>query len=229
MLVINSFDFSLNGLNSSILFKSSINESRFGCFSNSWISLFTISLRLESSFWTAEWGIPWAFCNQHYRDEFPRTSRFVRFDGRRMFLLRNETDPDVHDANSAWVRLAVFLGIGILCNRNPLQSSCIPFSQYKPQVKCWKKRLRGIVFDRTAILFSERISDCTNVPYFGEHSKYFCTPRFWVYPDRIELLPDIDWRTSGSRLWKTRTACPFWDFFNPLWMTECRSWAFPMW
>ena len=31
MLVINSFDFSLNGLNSSDLFKSCINESLFGC------------------------------------------------------------------------------------------------------------------------------------------------------------------------------------------------------
>ena len=30
MLVINSFDFSLNGLNSSVLFKSCINESLFG-------------------------------------------------------------------------------------------------------------------------------------------------------------------------------------------------------
>ena len=50
--------FSLNGLNSSILFKSSINESRCGWFSNCWISLFTISLRSESSFWTVEWSIP---------------------------------------------------------------------------------------------------------------------------------------------------------------------------
>ena len=37
MLVINSFDFSLNGLNSSVLFKSSIKESRFGCVSNCWV------------------------------------------------------------------------------------------------------------------------------------------------------------------------------------------------
>ena len=40
MLVINSFDFSLNGLNSSVLFKSSIEESRFGCVSKCWNSLF---------------------------------------------------------------------------------------------------------------------------------------------------------------------------------------------
>ena len=29
------------------------------------------------------------FCNHHYRDEFPRASRFVRFDGRQMFSLRD--------------------------------------------------------------------------------------------------------------------------------------------
>ena len=40
------------------------------------------------------------FCNQHYRDEFPRTSsdefprtsRVVRFDGRKTFLSRDEID-----------------------------------------------------------------------------------------------------------------------------------------
>ena len=95
ILVINSFDFSLNGSNSSVLFKSFINESRFGWFSNCWISLFTFSLRLESSFWTVEWGKRWTPSSTLPRqvsfvsDEFPRTSRFVRFDGRRMFSLRD--------------------------------------------------------------------------------------------------------------------------------------------
>ena len=36
-----------------------------------------------------------------------------------------------------------------------------------------KERLRGIVFDRTAILFFERASDCTNILYFGELSIFF--------------------------------------------------------
>ena len=51
-----------------------------------------------------------------------------------MFSLRDWKDPDVHDANSAWVRLAVALGIGVLCSINPLQSSCTPLSQYMSQV-----------------------------------------------------------------------------------------------
>ena len=59
MQVINSFDFSLNGLNSSVLFKSFVNESRFGWFSNCWISLCAIALRFESSSWTVDWGIRW--------------------------------------------------------------------------------------------------------------------------------------------------------------------------
>ena len=46
--------------------------------------------------------------------------------------------------------------------------------------------MRVIVFDRTAILFFERASDCTKILYFSELSMYFCTPRFGVCPDRIE-------------------------------------------
>ena len=57
-----------------------------------------------------------------------------------------------------------------------------------------------IEFDKTAILFCERASNCTNILYFGELSKYFCTLRFWVCPDRIGLLPDLLWRPSGSLL-----------------------------
>ena len=197
---------------------------------------FTISLRLESFFSELLSEVYLEFCDQHYRDEFPRTSsdefprtsRFVRFDGRRMFSLRDGKDPDVHDANSAWVRLSVTLEIGKLCSMTLLQSSCAPLSQYTSQVKCWKERLHGIVFDRTAILFSERASDCNNLLYFGELSNYFCTLQVSVYPDRIELLPDFDWRTSGSLLWKTRTASPFWDFVLPEsihtgWCSTCRE------
>ena len=114
-------------------------------------------------------------------------------------------------SNSAWVRLAVTLEIGVRCSITLRQSSCIPLSQNISQVKCWKERLRWIVFDRTAILFSERVSNCTNTLYFGEFSKYFCTPQFWIYPGRTELLLASDGCTSGSRLWITRTACPSWD------------------
>ena len=32
-------------------------------------------------------------------DEFPRTSRSVRFDGRRSFSLRDQKDLDVHVSN----------------------------------------------------------------------------------------------------------------------------------
>ena len=40
-------------------------------------------------------------CPRDTSDEFPRSSRFVRFDGRRMFSLRDWKDFDVHVANLA--------------------------------------------------------------------------------------------------------------------------------
>ena len=40
-------------------------------------------------------------CAREVSDRFPFTARFVRFDGRRTFALRDWKDPDVHDANSA--------------------------------------------------------------------------------------------------------------------------------
>ena len=51
---------------------------------------------------------------------------------------------------------------------------------------CW------IVFDEIASLFSERVSNCTNTLYFGEFSKYSCTPQFYVFPGRSGLLLDSD-------------------------------------
>ena len=70
--------------NSSVLFKSSINESQFGWFSNCWISFlrFPCDKSLLSELLSE---VYLEFCNQRYRDkfpctEFPRTSRFVRFD-----------------------------------------------------------------------------------------------------------------------------------------------------
>ena len=40
-------------------------------------------------------------CPRKVSDGFPCTSRFVRFDGRWIFSLRDEKDPDVHVANLA--------------------------------------------------------------------------------------------------------------------------------
>ena len=111
MLVINSFDVSLNGLNSSVLFKSSIKSPGSGD-----------SRTVESVFWRFPCDssllsgrlseVYLEFCNQRYRDRFPCTyladilrdacdvgprevsdwfpctSRFARFDGRWIFSLR---------------------------------------------------------------------------------------------------------------------------------------------
>ena len=58
MLRFNSFDFSLNGLNFWCFSKSAFSDSRFGCVSNWWISLLTVSLRMSSCFGTVESGRP---------------------------------------------------------------------------------------------------------------------------------------------------------------------------
>ena len=63
----------------------------------------------------------WSPCNRFEsprtsRYWSPRTPRFVSFDGRRMFSLWDYEDPDVHVANSAWVRFfAVTSEIETLC------------------------------------------------------------------------------------------------------------------
>ena len=57
-------------------------------------------------------------------------------DGRWIFSLRDWEDPDVRIAKLTQVRRALTFGIDVLCSFNPLQSSCIPLSQYKSQVVC---------------------------------------------------------------------------------------------
>ena len=59
---------------------------------------------------------------------------------------------------------------------------------------------RVIEFDRIAISFSEQASRSTNILYCGELSKYVCTVRFSVCPDRFQLLSDLVEHPSGSRL-----------------------------
>ena len=72
---------------------------------------------------------------------------------------------------------------------------------------------RCTLFDRIAIPFSETASNCTHILYCDKLSKYAFSVRFWVCPDRIQLLSDLVEHPSGSRLWRTLTACPFWGFF----------------
>ena len=54
----------------------------------------------------------------------------------------------------------------ILCGIVHLQSSCIPLSQYKSQAVCRRRRLRVIVFDKTALLSSDQVLSCTNTLCF---------------------------------------------------------------
>ena len=57
-----------------------------------------------------------------------------------------------------------------------------------------------IEFDRIAIPFSEQAWNYTNILYYDELSNCVCTERFWVYPDRAQLLSELVEHPSGSRL-----------------------------
>ena len=70
---------------------------------------------------------------------------------------------------------AVILGGDVLCSRNPLESSCIPLSQYKIAGRVLK---RAIACDRVATLFFERASDCTLFAAF-----FVNYPRIFVHLD----------------------------------------------
>ena len=102
MLVINSFDLSLNGLNSSVLFKSSLNESevilellnqsfddflaiRVFCLDGwvryTWNSVINVTATSFPDILRDACDV----CPREVSDKFPCTSRLVRFDGRWIF------------------------------------------------------------------------------------------------------------------------------------------------
>ena len=149
------------------------------------------------------------FYGQRCRNKFPRNFCPMRFGGLRIFLLLEQVDPVVHFANSASVQLKATVEIGTLCGIAHLQSSCTPLSQYKSQVVCCRERLRAIVFDKIAVLSSDRASNSTNIQYFDEVFMYFCMVRSLACPSRNEFLSCFVHRPSGSLQCKTLIACLF--------------------
>ena len=97
---------------------------------------------------------------------------------------------------------------------------------------CRKERLRAVEFDRTAILFFERASDCTNCLHVGELSHVF------LYTAILGLFRSY-WTSSRSSLaYIGFTAVKNTDCLSflrlplgigPLLITECISSAFLMW
>ena len=126
----------------------------------------------------------------------------------------------------------VTLEIGVHCNSTLLQSSWKPLSQYISQVMCWKERLRWIVFDRTAILFSERASNCTKDTVFWWTLQVLYTAFLGfsrIVLDFFQILIGVH-RVHGSEkhgLPVSLETLP--TRMNPHWMMECMSWAFPTW
>ena len=138
----------------------------------------------------------------------------MRFGGLRMFLLLDQVDPVAHFANSASVQLEAPWRLIYLMEKLLLNLHAYRFSQYKSQVVCCRERLRVIVFDKNAILSSERALNCTQYTVFWWGLQVFLYGvRSLACPSRIEFLPCCDHRPSDSLQWKTRIACPLWDFF----------------
>ena len=132
--------------------------------------------------------------------------------GHKMFLRLVLVDLVDHCANSLWLQHAAILGLSFPCGIVPPSSSCLPLSQCTPQAVCWWERLPVTVFDKIAILSSERSSNCTRIQYFYRVSKYFCVEWSLDCSSRMESPPYFDRRPSGSQ-WKTQIAYPFRDFF----------------
>ena len=79
----------------------------------------------------------------------------------------------------------------ICCSKVLPLFSCKPPYRYKSLAVCQKEWLHAIEFDRIATPFSDQALNCTNILYCDELSKCVCTVRFWVCPDRMQLLSDL--------------------------------------
>ena len=156
-----------------ISFKSSTNESPCG-----WFSKCTCSQRFRDKFQCTCWLS--SRCLRHVSSRNERQVALyltlVRFGGSEDFL-----GSRLEGSCYPCCKLDVITPRGNLGNWCTLrykssQSSCIPLSQYKSEVVCWKRQLRAIGFDRSEIFSFERASDCINILYFAEFSKCCCTP-----------------------------------------------------
>ena len=65
--------------------------------------------------------------------------------------------------------------------------------------------------------------NCTKIPYCDEISKCACTVRFWVYPDRIQLLFWSGWMSIGFTAVKN-TDCLFFLLLRPLGSIHFEEW-----
>ena len=171
MSAISSCDFSLNMLISFVCLKSWRKDSLFGWVSNFSINFLILSLRICFAVQLQK-ELYQEFCNPRCCSRSPRNS-LIRCKLVNRF------------ANLVWVQLVALLELsepfGIA---HPL-SSCIPLSQCKQLVVCRRGRLHATLFGKIAILSLVRVSNCTNIPYFDEVSKYFCMEQSSALSSRV--------------------------------------------
>ena len=132
-----------------------------------------------------------------------------------MFSLQNWKDPDVHDTNSAWVRLfAVILEIDTLCCTILLCNFLYTTFSMHITGKCCNRWLRWIVFDRTAILVSEQPQITPIFCIFVYFPMIFVHCNSGIRQVVLEFLC-ADQRTSDLRPWRAPHASFSWRLSRP--------------
>ena len=127
------------------------------------------------------------FCNPRWCSRSPKNS-LIRWVGHTMFLHLVLVDLVDRFANLVWVQPVALLEISVPFGIAHPLSSCIPLSQCKQLVVC-RRRLHATVCGKIAILCLERVSLCTNIPYFDEVSKYFRMEQSSALSSRMESPP----------------------------------------
>ena len=126
-----------------------------------------------------------------------------------LFLLIFLTTSRLRFQHNTWQSWEKSIHCGVI----PPSSTCIPLSQCKPQPVCCRGRLHVIVFDKIAILSSERVFICNNILCFDEVSKYLWMERSLACSSCMEFPPYSDHCPWCSQQWRTQIVLPFWDFF----------------
>ena len=111
----------------------------------------------------------------------------------------------------------------------------IPLSLCRQLVVCRRERLHVTAFGKTAILSLERASNCTNMLYSGDVSKYSGVGRFLVLSSRLGIpfsiciihrIYDSEEHSLSSSFKTSHTSLPG---INPFPIIEFSSLAFPTW
>ena len=167
-----------------------------------WLCLYDVYLAVQ-----LQKEVHQEFCNPLCCAWFPRT--FFRLVGHKMFLLPVLVDLVDQFASSILIQPAVLSESSVPFRKAHL-SSWIPLSPCKQLVV--RGQLHATLSGKTPILSLELVSNCTNVMYSDEVSKYFCMEQSLALSSRMKFPPHNFHLPSGSLSWRTRIVLLVWDF-----------------